>query len=54
MKYNKHIECAVAYGIGYICGKHNIKISKKEIKRAAKKGLLFVHQYKSNHGNTRI
>ncbi len=33
----KAIEKAVAYGIGYVCGKHNLEISKKEVRNVSKK-----------------
>lgn len=32
----KQIKRAVAYGMGYVCGKHNLKVSRKEIMRAIK------------------
>lgn len=49
MRYSKQIECAVAYGMGYVCGKHNIKMSKKEIKQIAKKGLKVIAETKTGN-----
>lgn len=33
---SKHIEAGVLYGIGVMCGKHNLKITKEECTKLAK------------------
>ena len=33
---SKEVQKAVAYGIGYVCGKHNLNLTKKEVKEISK------------------
>ena len=39
----KEIKKAVAYGIGYVCGKHNLKLSKKELFEVIQKYIIQVN-----------
>lgn len=32
-QFKKELKKAVAYGLGYMCGKHNLLLSQKEVKR---------------------
>lgn len=36
-KSQEEIQAAVAYGIGYACGKHDLKMTKKEVNDVSKK-----------------
>lgn len=38
----ENLEQAVAWGIGYMCGKHNINMTKKDLRKLSKEGAKIV------------